>query len=42
MTTDSIPVCGKGTALGPAAEASPYGFAACTLPVDHRPPCEAE
>lgn len=33
--------CGKGTFNGPAAEAAPFGFAACTEPKDHRPPCDS-
>jgi hypothetical protein len=33
--------CGKGTTHGQCAAESPYGFAACTLPPDHRPPCDS-
>lgn len=30
-----VTCCGKGTFNGPAAEASPYGFAPCILEYDH-------
>lgn len=36
-----LPLCGKGTRNGEAAAESKYGFAPCTLPADHRPPCDS-
>jgi hypothetical protein len=36
-----IPVCGKGTFNGKAAEASKYEFAPCILAVGHGGPCDA-
>lgn len=41
MTPDIHPVCGKGTHNGPAAEASKFGFASCTLHAEHLPPCDS-
>lgn len=34
-------LCGKGTHNGQAAIDAKYGFAACVLPLDHRPPCDS-
>lgn len=37
----AIPMCGKGTFNGAAAEASKYGFAPCVLSREHAPPCDS-
>jgi hypothetical protein len=35
------PLCPKGTFNGPAAEASPFGFAPCALELGHTGDCES-